>query len=157
MSSPWIRLLGHSMRTWTKRNIPKPLLIPYAGQAISAVKAKLLAKRWFDTALPLGSVHKTGFVVQMQKALQAGGCFCLASLVQGLLQTEENDVGGIQCPTLAIHGDSDFSHRHTDFGSIVDQIPHAQVVTFQGCGHFPNLERPSEYVGHVRRFLLRNG
>jgi pimeloyl-ACP methyl ester carboxylesterase len=147
----------NGIRTWTDRNIPKPLRIPYVGQAITAVKAELLATRWFDIALPRGSEHKSGFVAQAQKALQAGGCFCLASLVQGLLQTEENDVCGVQCPTLAIHGDSDFSHRHTDFRAITDQIPHAQVITFQGCGHFPNLEHPSEYVGHVQRFLLRNG
>ena len=27
-----------------------------------------------------------------------------------------------------------------------------QVITFSGCGHFPNLERNSEYVNHVQQF-----
>ena len=145
------------MRKWADRNIPKPLRVPYVGQAVTAVKARFFATRWFDIALPRGSEHKSGFVAEAQKALRFGGCFCLASLVQGLLQSQEDDLRGVQCPTLAIHGDNDFSHRHTDFCSITDEIPHAQVIRFQGCGHFPNLEQHSEYVEHVQRFLLGNG
>ena len=142
------------MRKWTERNIPRLLRVPYVGQAVTAAKAGFLATHWFDLALPRGSEHKGAFVAQARQALQAGGCFCLASVVQGLLRTREEDVRGVQCPTLAIHGDSDFSHKHTDFRSITGPIPQAQVVPFQGCGHFPNLERASDYVDQVRRFLL---
>jgi pimeloyl-ACP methyl ester carboxylesterase len=145
------------MRKWTDRNIPKPLRVPYVGQAIAAFKADFLATHWFDLALPRGSEHKDGFVAQAKKAVQAGGCFCLASVVQGLLQGQEDDIRGVQCPTLAIHGDSDSSHKHTDFRSITDPIPHAQVIAFPGCGHFPNLERRFGYVDDVQRFLLRTG
>ena len=143
------------MRKWTDRNIPKLLRVPYAGQAVAAIKAEFLAAHWFDLALPRGSEHKSGFVAQARKTLQTGGCFCLASVVQGLIQSEEDDIRGVQCPTLAIYGDSDFSHKHTDFRSITEPIPHAQVIAFPGCGHFPNLEQSSEYVSHVQRFLLR--
>ena len=146
-----------AMPNWTDRNIPKLLRVPYVGQVVGAIKAELLATRWFDRALPRGSEHRSGFVAQAREALHAGGCFCLASLVQGLLQVREEDLRGVRCPTLAIHGDSDFSHKQTDFHSITVPIPHAQVVAFQGCGHFPNLERCSEYVDHVQRFLSRNG
>lgn len=146
-----------SMRKWTDRNIPKPLHIPYVGQAFTAVKAEYLARRWFEVALPRRSEHKGEFAAQAQKALHDGGCFCLASVVQGLQRVQEDDIRGVQCPTLTIHGDRDFSHKHTDFRSITDEIPQAQVITFQGCGHFPNLERHSEYVSHVQQFLLGVG
>lgn len=132
------------MRKWTDRNIPKLLRVPYVGQAVSAVKAEYLATRWFNRALPRGSQHKSDFVARARNALQAGGCFCLASLVQGLLRSQHDDLRDVRCPTLAIHGDSDFSHKQTDFTSITDLIPHAQVVAFRGCGHFPNLEREGE-------------
>ncbi len=144
------------MRQWADRNISKPLHIPYLGQVITTVKAEFLATRWFDLALPRGSEHKSGFVTQAREALDAGSCFCLASLVQGVLHSHDEDIRGVQCPTLVIHGDSDFSHRYTDFHSITDPIPHAQVIAFRGCGHFPDLERRSEYVDHVQRFLLHN-
>jgi pimeloyl-ACP methyl ester carboxylesterase len=145
------------MRSWTDRNIPGLLRVPYLGQAVTAVKAEFLATRWFDRALPRGREHKTGFVAHAQNALQAGGCFCLASLVQGMLRMRDEDVCGVQCPTLAIHGDSDFSHEQTDFRSITKPIPHAEVIPFEGCGHFPNLEQASKYVDHVQRFLMRTG
>ncbi len=145
------------MRKWADRNIPKPLRLPYVGQVVAAVKAEFLATHWFDLALPRGSEHKGGFVSKARSALDAGGCFCLASVVQGLLHSREDDLRGVQCPTLVIHGDSGFSHKQTDFRSITDPIPHAQVIAFPGCGHFPNLERSSEYVDHVQRFLLRSG
>jgi pimeloyl-ACP methyl ester carboxylesterase len=76
-------------------------------------------------------------------------------VVQGLLQTRDDDLRGVQCPTLAIHGDRDFSHRGTDFRAITALVPQAQVVAFAGCGHFPNLEHSSEYADRVERFLLR--
>jgi len=143
-----------AMLKWTDRNIPKLLRVPYVGQTVTAVKAETIATHWFNRALPRGGKHKSSFVAQAQKALQAGGCFCLASVVQGMLQTRDDDIRGVQCPTLAIHGDSDFSHARTDFGSITDPIAHAQVIAFPGCGHFPNLEQSSEYADHVQRFLL---
>jgi pimeloyl-ACP methyl ester carboxylesterase len=146
-----------SIRNWTDQNIPKLLRVPYIGQVVTALKSEFLATRWFDKALPRGSEHKSGLVAQAQKALQAGGCFCLASLVQGVLQAQEDDLCGVQCPTLAIHGDSDYSHKRTDFRSITGPIPHAQVISFRGCGHFPNLKRVSDYVDHVQQFLLSNG
>ena len=145
------------MRKWTDRNIPGLLRVPYLGQAVATVKAEYLATRWFDRALPRGSEHKSGFVAHAREALHAGGCFCLASLVQGMLEIRDDDTSGVQCPTLAIHGDSDFSHQQTDFGSITEPIPHARVVRFEGCGHFPDLEQASRYVDHVQQFLIHAG
>jgi pimeloyl-ACP methyl ester carboxylesterase len=145
------------MRRWADNNIPGLLRVPLLGQAVAAIKAEFLATHWYDLALPRGSEHKGGFAAQARNALHGGGCFCLASVVQGLLQANDDDIRGIQCPTLAIHGDKDFSHRGTDFHAITGAIPHAQVVAFPGCGHFPNLERSAEYVDQVQRFLLRGG
>jgi pimeloyl-ACP methyl ester carboxylesterase len=145
------------MRRWTDRNIPGLLRVPYLGQAVTAVTAEVLATRWFNRALPRGSEHKSGFVAHAQTALRSGGCFCLASLVQGMLRIQDDDVSGVRCPTLAIHGDSDFSHAQTDFRSITEPIPHAQVLRFEGCGHFPNLEQASKYADLVLRFLTRTG
>ena len=142
-----------SMRGWADRNIPGLLRVPYLGQAVTALKVEHLATRWFSRALPRGSENKTTFVAHARKALQSGGCFCLASLVQGMFQIQDDDTSGVQCPTLAIYGDSDFSHKLTKFHSIIESIPHARVLQFEGCGHFPNLEQASRYVDHVKQFL----
>jgi pimeloyl-ACP methyl ester carboxylesterase len=142
------------MRKWTDRNIPGLLRIPYLGQVVTAAKAEFLASRWLDRALPRDSAHRVSLPRPAQQALRAGGCFCLASLVQGLLRIQADDTCGVRCPTLAIHGDSDFSHRATDFRSITEPVPHARVTRFEGCGHFPDLEQADRYADTVKRFLL---
>lgn len=145
------------MRKWSERNIPRPLHIPYVGQVITAAQAEFFATHWFDLSLPRGSEHKEVFVARAQAAVHAGGCFCLASVVQGFLHGLEAEIYGVQCPTLAIHGDGDYSHKHTDFRSLTDAIPHVEIIRFPGCGHFPNLERSAEYANHVQQFLQRSG
>lgn len=141
------------MRQWNERIIPKILHIPYVGQSIVAGFTRKLSSGWYDTAFPLNSKHKPQFVEYADRALKSGGCFCLASLVQGLSRTQDSEISEISVPTLLIHGNKDRSHRHTDFTSLRDHVPKAEVVTFQGCGHFPDLERPQEYAKHIKQFV----
>lgn len=146
-----------SMRQWTERMIPKVLRIPYLGQVVTAARANDLATHWFDLALPRGSEHKKGFVSQTQDAMQAGACFCLASSVQGILHGSDDLTTSVQCPTLAIHGNNDFTHKYTDFRSITEHIPHARLLAYEGSGHFPDLERADDYIEHVLDFLRKEG
>ena len=98
------------MRNWVNRNIPAVLRMPYIGQIAGAIGAKYLATNWFNLSVPRNSEHKGHLVDHARNAIQMGGCFCLASLVQGSLRGTDEDVTGFNCPTLMIHGDSDFSH-----------------------------------------------
>jgi pimeloyl-ACP methyl ester carboxylesterase len=141
------------MRQWNERIIPKILHIPYLGQAIVAGFARKLSSRWYDAALPQNSEHKSQFVEYADQALKSGGCFCVASLVQGLKRTKDSEISQVSVPTLLIHGNRDRSHRQTDFTSLRDHAPKAEIITFQGCGHFPDLERPREYAKHVLQFV----
>jgi len=143
-----------SMRHWNERIIPKVLHIPYLGQAIVAGFARQFSSRWYDTALPQNSEHKPQFVADADKSLKSGGCFCLASLVQGLRRTHDSEISEVSVPTLAIYGNKDRSHKHTDFTSLREHASNAEVITFQGCGHFPDLERPKEYAKHIKRFAI---
>jgi pimeloyl-ACP methyl ester carboxylesterase len=145
-----------SMLGWVAQNIPGVLRVPYIGQVANAtvLQPLFLATKWYDRALPRGSAHKTAFVGHSQKAIRDGGCFCLASVVQGLSRTKNVEIAGVRCPTLAIYGDHDFSHRATDFRSISDAVPQVNFVRFSGCGHFPNLEREEDYAQLVRQFVV---
>lgn len=143
------------MRKWADRNIRSVLRVPYVGQIAGAIGARYLATHWFNLSLPKNSEHKPCLVKRARHAVETGGCFCLASLVQGSLRSPDEAVLGVACPTLMIHGDNDFSHKHTDFQSLTGTIPHARIITFEGCGHFPNLERCPDYVEHLQRFVHR--
>jgi pimeloyl-ACP methyl ester carboxylesterase len=143
------------MRQWNEQIIPKILHVPYVGQSIVAGFSRKLSSRWYDTALPQNSEHKSQFVKYADRALKSGGCFCLASLVQGLSRTQDREISEVSVPTLLIHGNKDRSHRHTDFTSLREHVPSAEVITFQGCGHFPDLERPHEYAKHIKQFVSK--
>jgi pimeloyl-ACP methyl ester carboxylesterase len=141
------------MRQWNEKIIPKILHIPYVGQSIAAGFARKISSGWYNSALPSNSEHKPQFVECADRALKSGGCFCLASLVQGLNRTQDSEISEISVPTLLIYGDKDRSHRHTDFTSLRDHVSKAEVIEFQGCGHFPDLERPQEYAKHIKQFV----
>jgi alpha/beta superfamily hydrolase len=42
----------------------------------------------------------------------------------------------VQKPILFVHGDKDEFCTVAGLRSITDQIPHAEVVIFENCGHF---------------------
>lgn len=141
------------MRQWNERIIPKILRVPYLGQALTAGFSRQFSYRWYDQALPQNSEHKSQFTECADQALRSGGCFCLASLVQGLSPTRDSELNEVSVPTLLIYGNRDRSHRQTDFTSLRNHVPDAAIVPFNGCGHFPDLERPKEYAKQVKQFI----
>lgn len=143
-----------AMRDWTGHNIPAPLRVPYVGQFVGAVTAKTLAVKWFSVSLPRPSEHRAPFTKTALDSIQSGGCFCLSSIVQGAARTPDTDILGATHPTLMIYGDADFSHRHTDFTGLTDTVPQAKMIKYEGCGHFPNLERTNDYTAHLTQFVL---
>jgi len=142
------------MRAWTGANIPKPLRMPYLGQLIGRMAVGKLSDNWFSVSLPRPSDHREKFNRLSRASLSAGGCFCLASIVQGAARSPDDHMLGATHPTMMIYGDKDFSHRHSNFDQIVDTVPHAGIVAFPGCGHFPNLEQPQRFAQHIREFAL---
>ena len=137
----------HSMNNqWVKRNVPKMLQIPYVGQAINSLLSKKLTSIWYDMALPKNSPFKDDFVNQSLSALHSGGCFCLASTVQGMKSVTDNELSGIEVPTTMVWGNKDWSHKNTKFESLRDHVPHCEIHEFDGCGHFPNLEQPRAFA-----------
>lgn len=142
-----------AMRQWNDQIIPKILHVPYVGQLIVAGLTRKVSAGWYDLALPSGSEHKARFVQHADHALKSGGCFCLASLVQGLSRTQDAEIGEVSVPTLLIYGNKDRSHRRTDFATLLDHAPAAEIIMFQGCGHFPDLERPQEYAKQIKSFI----
>jgi pimeloyl-ACP methyl ester carboxylesterase len=142
-----------SLRHWNDRIIPKILHVPYVGQLLVAGLTRKISAGWYDLALPSTNEHKSQFAQHADHALKSGGCFCLASLVQGLSRTQDAEIREVSVPTLLIYGDKDRSHRHTDFASLRDHVPTAEIIMFQGCGHFPDLERPQEYAKHIKSFV----
>lgn len=137
----------HEMKNqWVNRNVPKSIQIPYIGQTINAIMSKKMASKWYDMALPRNSPHKEDFVTRSLSSLHSGGCFCLASIVQGMQNVGDNELSNIEIPTMMVWGNKDWSHKNTKFESLRDHVPHCEIHEFDGCGHFPNLEQPRKFA-----------
>lgn len=134
-----------AMRAWTKGNVPAPLRLPVAGQLLNRVSRRKLANVWYSLALP-DKATRPAFRRIANQALEGGGCFCLAGVVQGLLRTKAEDLAGVKQPVTMLWGDADPSHRRTRAESLLDLLPQARIEHFPGCGHFPDIERPQRYA-----------
>ena len=66
----------------------------------------------------------------------------------------DDDLSGVRCPTLALHGDRD------EYGSVqhperIARLTHgpSRAVILDGCGHVPHREQPTRVLDEVARFL----
>ena len=141
-----------AMRRWTDRIVPDLLRVPVLGQLLMWFTRKRAAHGWYDIALPR-STDREPFRAPARSALACGACFSLASVVQGLLRASDDAIGVVATPCTLVWGARDHSHKHTPAASLRDCVPHAELVQFDDCGHFPDLEQPERYahllVAHV--------
>lgn len=134
-----------TMRAWVPHNVPRVLRTPVLGQIINRVARERLSQVWYSLALP-DRDKRPGFRAIAKAALADGGCFCLASVAQGLSRAQEGRLQGIRQPVTMLWGDADHSHRHSRAESLHELLPQAEIVHLAGCGHFPDLEQTGRYV-----------
>lgn len=145
----------HAMKAWSKNTIPKILTYPVIGQLANAMLEKKLAKAWYKTALPKAT-DKTEYQNKALNALKTGGCFCLSGLVQGISRELNASLNSLSVPSMQVWGKKDFSHRKTDNKSILEHLPNCEIIEFENCGHFPELEDTENYVKLINERLIRS-
>jgi proline iminopeptidase len=62
------------------------------------------------------------------------------------------ELRSVSAPTLVVHGEHD-AIPLASAREIAASIPNARLVIIGGVGHFPHVERPNEFFGHVQTFL----
>ena len=77
-------------------------------------------------------------------------------VVQGLLREDASALQVAHTPCTMVWGGLDRSHCATDARSVLDCVPHAQIVHFGDCGHFPDLEQPKRYATLLREHVLQH-
>lgn len=134
-----------AMRRWTERIVPAVLRVPVLGQLAMWITRKRAAHGWYDVALPRGT-EREPFRAPARRALACGACFSLASVVQGLVRESDVAVSGVTTPCTLVWGVRDHSHKQTPPASLRDCVLHAELVLFDDCGHFPDLEQPERHA-----------
>lgn len=144
----------HEARRWSRRaDVCGVIATPWVGQVFMALADSLVTRHWYHAALPPGHDEST---CQRHARLaldgfRHGACFCLASAYQALQRGPDYPICRVAQETIVLWGSADRTHSSTDRQSIRRQIPHATVVEFEGCGHFPSLEATDRYLSIVQR------
>ncbi len=134
------------MKKWTKRIVPNYLKKPYLSQVLMPFVENKFANSWYDYALPKG-VDGTTYKSVALKAIKNGATFCLCSLTQGLTEEMDTDLSiDASIPMTLVYGTIDFTHKGTNFESILQYHSKADVIAFEQCGHFPDLEKEDKFV-----------
>lgn len=140
-----------AMQAWARDVIPWPLRVPVVGQAVGWRSRRKAAQRWYDAPLPTAT-DREPFREIAEQALSRGACFCLAGVVQGLGREKAGALAGVKAPCTMVWGERDRSHRRTNPKALRDSVPHAEIIRFEDCGHFPDLEQPERFA----RLLLEH-
>lgn len=141
-----------AMRAWTDAIVPKPVRLPIIGQLLSHATRRRIAEGWFKVALASREARPR-FQKTADDALAAGACYCFAGVVQGMAAEPDHPAGlaSLRVPVTLVWGARDRSHRATDPASICSLLPQAEIVVFEDCGHFPELENPARYADLITR------
>ncbi len=134
-----------AMHRWTDRVVPRLLKLPLLGQVVSRLFRQKMAASWYRIALPK-STDATPFQQTSHQALRCGACFSLAGVVQGLLRESVDATLGTHAPCTVLWGAKDRSHSVTDPQAVLRDVPQAEVIVFDDCGHFPDLENPQRFA-----------
>lgn len=139
---------AESLRDWTRREDFLDIIkTPGVGQLALALGKRVVARRWYASACATpGDAER--FLRPALDAFDRGASFCLASQFQAFQRGRE-DFAGVTQDTLVLWGAADGTHRATDGRSLLAQLPQARWAELPGCAHFPDLERPDEYLRHV--------
>jgi pimeloyl-ACP methyl ester carboxylesterase len=129
------------LATWCDGVDPRRLLrTPVLGQLFMRVRRKAVARQWFGASTG-DRRFRQPFAAAAEEAFAFGGCFCLSSLMQGL--ERGTPLAQAQARHVAVvHGARDRTHRRSTFAAPAG----GTLVTFEECGHSPELEAPARFA-----------
>ncbi|MCC6877722.1 MAG: alpha/beta hydrolase [Sandaracinaceae bacterium] len=119
---------------------------PVVGQCVMSAGRRRVAAQWYRASTSSGE-HARRFTETVGEAFAFGGCFCLASTMQGFERGPAPEPRALPVPAAVVWGRKDRTHRRSD---PMTSVPGAEVVFFDECGHSPELEDPQRFA----RWLL---
>src|SRR5450432_2507269 len=118
---------------------------PIIGQLAMYAGRTRAARRWYQSALPAG-LDRQPYLEPALAALDHGARFALGSLCQAWFGAGLPEFASVPQSARLIWGNVDRSHRRSRAHSLREFLPNAECVTFEACGHFPELEAPQRFV-----------
>ena len=95
----------------------------------------------------------------LEQRVSAGDGYTIQSLVESIHRGEDmldGKLGAIKQPVLLVWGREDgLTPLAREGERFKREIPHAQLVVFDGCGHVPQVEKAPEFNAALLKFLSR--
>jgi pimeloyl-ACP methyl ester carboxylesterase len=94
--------------------------------------------------------------LMLTQRMNAGDGYTIQSLVESIARGDDmldGRLAAIKQPTLIIWGREDGLTRLADGQRFQREIPGAQLVVFDQCGHVPQVEKAAEFNAAVLKFL----
>jgi pimeloyl-ACP methyl ester carboxylesterase len=134
------------LKRWVHRLDPlRVMSVPLFGQGFVALARDTAIRLWYRQALPAGTDVEP-WADRALAAQESGGCYSLASVVQGIGGLDPAMIAGVRQPTTLVWGDADPSHRATNKDATRDLLPQAELVRLPDAGHFPEIEKHTAYA-----------
>jgi len=131
------------MGVWSTGVDPRRIVRrPVLGQFLVAINRRRIAQGWYRASVG-DPRFQAPFNAAAREAFDWGGCFCLASLMQGFGRSAAPDASPLPVPVAIVWGAKDRTHRRSDPAT---SLPGAQTLRFEDCGHCPELEAPERFV-----------
>jgi pimeloyl-ACP methyl ester carboxylesterase len=143
------------MQAWAKgTDVGNLIHTPGLGQTLVSLSKRFIARHWYRSALPEGASEQLyqQYLQPTLEAMREGGAFELASAYQAVRREVEVDYAGIPQPTLLLWGQADRTHAASMPRALQQALPHARLVEYAGCGHFPTLEDVDRYVRTLKEW-----
>jgi pimeloyl-ACP methyl ester carboxylesterase len=114
-------------------------------------------KRLFGLILYNKAMLTDQFVeTALTNKLKRGDGYTINSFIESILRGEDfldGKTKGIKAPTLVIWGKNDGLTLLGMGKAFVEDIPGAQLVVIDNCGHVPQMEKPAEFNSALLKFL----
>jgi pimeloyl-ACP methyl ester carboxylesterase len=134
----------HEALRWVRGGYWWLLGTPFLGQVVMAAAKGRVTRAWYGACLG-AKTRVTHFLEPGLDALRRGGAFPLASAFQ-MFRPDLLDLSGVRQPATVVWGGADATHPTTDRRSALMHLPHAEMVEWPACGHYPDLENAEEFA-----------
>ena len=139
--------------SWSRRIDRRGIVrSPIVGQLAMYAGRVRAARRWYQSALPAG-VERQPYLEPALAALDHGARFALGSLCQAWFGAGLPDFASVPQSARLIWGNADRSHQRSRAHTLREFLPNAECLTFDDCGHFPELEAPQRFADALQVLL----
>jgi len=129
-----------------------PLLMKLNPSTREGMK-ELVSKVFYNKAIFMSDMF---IDASMRARINAGDGYTIRSLSESILRREDfldGRLAGIKHPTLVIWGREDGVLPLSDGQRFQKEIPGAQLLIFEQCGHVPQVEKALDFNAAVLKFL----